>query len=140
MKYALYTPNFGYLGDAATLAELAAEAEQSGWDGFFIWDHLQFPGMEPTVDASIALTAMAMRSKRIVLGPMITPLPRRDVAKLARETTSLDQLSGGRLIMGFGLGWPSIPEWSGFGHESNPKARGAMLDEGLAVLETLWSG
>jgi alkanesulfonate monooxygenase SsuD/methylene tetrahydromethanopterin reductase-like flavin-dependent oxidoreductase (luciferase family) len=140
MRYALYTPNFGYFGEAAALAELAVEAEASGWDGFFIWDHLQFPGTEPTVDPWIALTAMAMRTERLRLGPMITPLPRRDLAKLARETTSLDRLSGGRLILGVGLGWPSIPEWSGFGHESDRKTRGAMLDEGLTVLAALWSG
>ena len=140
MRCALYTPNFGYLGEAATLAEFAAEAEASGWDGFFIWDHLQWPGMEPAVDPWIALTAMAMRTKRIALGSMVTPLPRRDLAKLARETTSLDRLSGGRLILGIGLGWSSIPEWSGFGHADDLKTRGAMLDEGLCVLEALWSG
>ena len=49
MRYALYTPNFGYIGSAATLAEFATEAEDCGWDGFFIWDHLQWPGMEPAV-------------------------------------------------------------------------------------------
>ena len=140
MKYALYTPNFGYFGEAATLAEFAAEAEASGWDGFFIWDHLQWPQMEPAVDPWIALTAMAMKTKRIMLGPMITPLPRRDLAKLARETVSLDRLSRGRLILGIGLGWVPIPEWSGFGHETDLKTRGAMLDEGLSVLEALWSG
>jgi alkanesulfonate monooxygenase SsuD/methylene tetrahydromethanopterin reductase-like flavin-dependent oxidoreductase (luciferase family) len=140
MRYALYTPNFGYFGEAATLAEFAAEAEAFGWDGFFIWDHLQWPQMEPAVDPWIALTAMAMRTKRIVLGPMITPLPRRDLAKLARETVSLDRLSGGRLILGLGLGWIHNPEWSGFGHETDLKIRGEMLDEGLSVLEALWSG
>lgn len=140
MRYALYTPNFGYFGEATTLAEFAAEAEASGWDGFFIWDHLQWPQMEPAVDPWIALTAMAMRTKRIMLGPMITPLPRRDLAKLARETVSLDRLSGGRLILGVGLGWAHNPEWSGFGHETDLKTRGAMLDEGLSVLEALWSG
>ena len=50
MKYGLYTPNFGDCGEAATLVELAVECEASGWDGFFIWDHLQWPGMEPAVD------------------------------------------------------------------------------------------
>ena len=140
MKYGLYTPNFGDCGEAATLVELAVECEASGWDGFFIWDHLQWPGMEPAVDPWVALAAIAVRTKRISIGPLVTPLPRRDIVKLARETVSLDRLSQGRLILGIGLGWEALPEWAGFGHEEDAKARGAMLDEGLEVLEALWSG
>jgi alkanesulfonate monooxygenase SsuD/methylene tetrahydromethanopterin reductase-like flavin-dependent oxidoreductase (luciferase family) len=140
LKYGFYTPIFGDYGDAATLADLAAESEASGWDGFFIWDHLQWPDLEPAVDAWVALTAMAMQTNKIALGPLITPLPRRDIAKLARETVSVDRLSGGRLIMGIGLGWEAIPEWSAFGHEEDAKVRGAMLDEALEVLDALWSG
>lgn len=140
MKYGFITPNFGDYGDAATLADLAAESEASGWDGFFIWDHLQWPGMEPAVDPWVALTAISMRTDKIAIGPLLTPLPRRDIAKLARETVSVDRLSNGRLILGIGLGYEVIPEWSGFGHEEDPKVRGAMLDEGLEVLDALWSG
>jgi alkanesulfonate monooxygenase SsuD/methylene tetrahydromethanopterin reductase-like flavin-dependent oxidoreductase (luciferase family) len=115
MKYAFYVPNFGYCGEAAVMAELAAESEASGWDGFFIWDHIQFPGMEPAVDPWVALTAIAISTEKIKIGPMVTPLPRRDIAELARETVSVDRLSGGRLILGVGLGWKVLPEWSGFG-------------------------
>lgn len=140
MKYALYTPNFGYFGDARVLADFAAEAEASGWDGFFLWDHLQFPDMEPAVDPWIALAAMAVNTERVAIGPMITPLPRRDLGKLARETASLDRLSGGRLIFGAGLGWAGIPEFAGFGHETQLKVRGEMLDEGLSILDKLWRG
>ena len=92
MKYGFNTPNFDFCGDARALAELAAEAEQAGWDGFFIWDHLQFG--EPTADPWIALTAMAMSTERILLGPLVTPVPRRHIAKLAREAITLDHLSG----------------------------------------------
>jgi len=140
MKYAFYVPNFGYCGDAATLADLAALSEDSGWDGFFIWDHVQFPGMEPAVDTWVALAAIALSTEKIKIGPWVTPLPRRDVVNLARQSVSIDRLSGGRLVMGIGLGAQSLPEWSAFGHEEDAKTRGAMLDEGLEVLDALWSG
>ena len=68
MKYGFITPNFGDYGDAATLADLAAESEASGWDGFFIWDHLQWPGMEPAVDPRVALTAISMRTAYAACG------------------------------------------------------------------------
>lgn len=140
MKYAFYVPNFGYCGDAATLAELAALTEASGWDGFFIWDHVQFPGIEPAVDPWVALTAIAISTQNIKFGPMITPLPRRDIVNLARQSASVDRLSDGRLILGIGLGGEVLPEWSAFGHEEDAKTRGAMIDEGLEVLDALWSG
>lgn len=140
MKYGYYVPNFGDYGDPRTLADLAAEAESAGWDGFFIWDHLQWPDREPAVDPWIALSAIAMSTQHLTLGPMVTPLPRRDLAKLAREVLSLNTLSNNRLILGLGLGFPPIPKWSGFGHESDIKKRSAMLDEGLMVLRQLWDG
>ena len=140
MRYALYLPNFDLFGEAAVLAELASLAEENGWDGFFIWDHLEWPGSEPAVDPWVALAAIAMRTSRIRLGTLVTPLPRRDIVKLARETVSVDRLSEGRLVLGVGLGWETIPEWDAFGHESDKRARGEMLDEGLEVLAALWSG
>ena len=74
-----------------------------------------------------------------MVGPMVTPLPRRRPAKLARETASLDHLSGGRLILGVGIG--AMPyEYDYLGEETDTRVRGAMLDEGLEVLTGLWSG
>lgn len=140
MQYALYLPNFDLFGEAAVLAELASLAEENGWDGFFIWDHLEWPGSEPAVDPWVALAAIAMRTSRIRLGTLVTPLPRRDIVKLAREAVSVDRLSEGRLVLGVGLGWETIPEWDAFGHEADKRARGEMLDEGLEVLAALWSG
>ncbi len=140
MKYGFYTPNFGYCGDPKTLAELAIECEQAGWDGFFIWDHLQFPGMEPAADPWVALSAIAVQTTSILLGPMVTPLPRRELVKLAREALTLDHLSDGRLILGIGLGAQTLPEWSAFGLQDDARIRGAMVDEGLQVLDALWSG
>src|SRR5262245_2261037 len=138
MKFGFYTPNFDFCGDARVLAELAREAEDAGWDGYFIWDHLQFG--EPTADPWVALTAMALRTQRIRLGPLVTPVPRRHIAKLAREVITLDHLSGGRVVLGVGAGFPGLPDYGAFGDSGDPKIRAARLDEGLEVLTALWSG
>jgi alkanesulfonate monooxygenase SsuD/methylene tetrahydromethanopterin reductase-like flavin-dependent oxidoreductase (luciferase family) len=140
LKYGFITPNFDYCGDVHTLVDLAREAEDAGWDGFFLWDHLQFVDREPNADPWIALAAIAARTERIRLGPLITPVPRRHVAKLARETVTLDHLSGGRLILGAGAGAPALPEYTAFGDDGDAKTRAAKLDEGLAALAELWSG
>jgi len=140
MKHGFYTPNFGECGNPLTLLKLARACEDAGWDGFFIWDHLQWPEAEPAVDPWVALAAIAATTERIIMGPLVTPIPRRDIVKLARETVTLDHLSGGRLVLGVGLGWETIPEWSAFGHETDARVRGRMLDEGLQLLDALWRG
>ena len=105
MKFAIYVPNFGPFGNARVLADLAREAESAGWDGFFIWDHVIWssPEEQPVVEPWVALTAIAMATERIRIGPIITPLPRRRPWQVARQAASLDQLSGGRLILGVGV-------------------------------------
>lgn len=138
MKFGFYTPNYDFCGDARVLADLAREAEDAGWDGFFIWDHLQV--IEPAVDPWVALTAMALRTDRIRLGTLVTPVPRRHIAKLAREVTSLDHLSNGRLILGVGAGFPHLPDYAAFGDRGDARQRAAKLDEGLQLLAALWSG
>jgi alkanesulfonate monooxygenase SsuD/methylene tetrahydromethanopterin reductase-like flavin-dependent oxidoreductase (luciferase family) len=141
VRYGVSLPNFGGGTDARTMAELAREAEEAGWDGFFVWDHLLAfsPGPVPVVDPWVALTAAALSTSSIRLGPMVTPLPRRRPVKLARETVSLDRLSGGRLTLGVGIG--AMPfEYDYLGEEPDMRTRGAMLDEGLEVLTGLWSG
>jgi alkanesulfonate monooxygenase SsuD/methylene tetrahydromethanopterin reductase-like flavin-dependent oxidoreductase (luciferase family) len=88
----------------------------------------------------VLLTAVALATERLRLGPMVTPLPRRRPWKLARETVTLDRLSGGRLVLGVGLGEPPEDEYGSFGEPTDPVVRAAMLDEGLEVLTRLWSG
>ena len=142
MKRGVYLPNFGPLGDARVLAELAASAERAGWDGFFLWDHIARPGHPPVVDPWIALAAVALATERIRFGALVTPLARRRPQKLARETASLDVLSNGRLVVGAGLGSAggAQTEWAAFGEEQDLPRRAQRLDEGLAVLDGLWSG
>lgn len=143
MKFGLYMPNYGkILGYAKNLAELASLAEEAGWDGFFIFDHIlaEKPTKYPMVDPWIALSAIAMKTEKIKFGTTVTPLPRRRPWKLARETVTLDHLSNGRLILTIGLGTPPDVEYGSFGEETNAKIRAEKLDEGLDVLLGLWEG
>jgi hypothetical protein len=142
MKFGLYLPNFGPYGDARTLAELAASAEQVGWDGFFIWDHITRYWAVDVTDTWVALSAIAMRTERMQIGPLVTPLARRRPWKVAREAVALDHLSHGRLTLGVGLGSSggAEVEWGNFGEETNLKNRAGMLDEGLEIINGLWSG
>src|SRR5512138_2461251 len=119
MKYGLYLPNFGAFADARLLAELARDAEQAGWDGFFLWDHIARTVTPRVVDTWVALTAIALSTTAIRFGPLVPPIPRRRPWKLARETASLDQLSGGRLVLGVGTGGFGglEKEWANFGEE-----------------------
>lgn len=135
MQYGIHVPIFNEYADARLLADLAHEAEDAGWDGFFLWDHIA----GHAVDTWVALTAIALTTSRVRFGPLVTPLPRRRPWKVARETATLDRLSAGRLILGVGIGG-GREEYDNLGEQADPKARGAMLDEGLEVLTRLWSG
>lgn len=143
MRFAIYVPNFGTFGYVATLVELAKAAEQAGWDGFFVWDHIlpdEDARLGPVADPWIALTAIAGVTNRVRIGALITPIPRRRPWKLARETASLDHYSGGRLVVGAGIGGDWWREYSAVGESPDMKLHGAMLDEGLEVLTKLWTG
>ena len=142
MRSGLFLPLFDALADPAVVARLSAEAEEAGWQGVFVWDHLRY--QEPVVDVAdpwITLVAMATATERIRLGPMVTPLARRRPVKVARETATLDRLSGGRLTLGVGLGSDrSGNEYSITGEELDDRRRAAMLDESLEILAAAWSG
>lgn len=139
MKYAINIPHFGDCADPRLLADFARVAEQAGWDGFFIWDHIALDWPDAVADVTVALTAIALVTERIRLGAMVTPLARRRPVKFAREIASLDQLSGGRVIVGVGLG-SFDAEFKNLGDEADPKVRGVMLDEALEILIGLWGG
>jgi len=142
MKYGIHAPNFGAFGEARALGEMAREAEEAGWDGFFIWDQLIWtqPKNQVTADPSIALAVMATLTERITLGTLVTPMALRRPWKLARELVTLDRLSGGRMVLGVGLGEDGFKEYSAFGEPADDITHAEMLDEGLAVITGLWSG
>jgi alkanesulfonate monooxygenase SsuD/methylene tetrahydromethanopterin reductase-like flavin-dependent oxidoreductase (luciferase family) len=141
MFHAIYLPPIGSTGDVHALVELAVAAEESGWDGFFLWDHIQYETPVPLADAWVALSAIAASTSTIRLGPLITPLPRRRPWKVAREAVTLDHLSGGRLVLGVGLGIDYWGEFSSFGGEAdNDAARAELVDDGIEIITRLWSG
>jgi alkanesulfonate monooxygenase SsuD/methylene tetrahydromethanopterin reductase-like flavin-dependent oxidoreductase (luciferase family) len=141
MKFGMNVPPFGDFANPKALAELAKQAEDAGWDGFFIWDHVMFdPTFHPITDPWVALTAVALQTARIRLGTMITPLARRRPWKVARETVALDLVSNGRFILGVGLGDPVQWDYGFFGEQTDAKVRAGRLDEALAILAGLWSG
>ena len=140
MKFGIDAANFGNYSDPFTLAELAAEAEDVGWDGFFVFDHILPDDTRKNLfDPWVILAAIAMRTSKIRIGPMVTPIPRRRPWKLARETVSLDYLSNGRLTLAVGLVGPPEREFEKFGEVFNTKIRAEMLDEGLEILKGLWN-
>ncbi len=142
MRFAVDVPNFGDFADPRVVAGLARRAEDAGWDGLFVWDHITHrKALRRTIaDPWVLLTAAALATERIRLGTMITPVARRRVSKLAREVTTLDRLTGGRMILGVGLGAPIPDEFGSFGETTDPKELAARLDEGLTALSLLWSG
>jgi hypothetical protein len=129
MKYGFVLPR----GDARTAANLAHAAERAGWDGFFVW--------EPVwgIDAWVALTAAAMVTEQIRLGTMLSPLSRMRPWKLAGEAATLDNLSGGRVIISVGLGAIDTG-FAAFGEETDRRTRAELLDEGLEIMTGLWRG
>jgi alkanesulfonate monooxygenase SsuD/methylene tetrahydromethanopterin reductase-like flavin-dependent oxidoreductase (luciferase family) len=142
MHYGLSLPNGGECADPRTQAEFAALAEAAGFEGIFLEDYLVYqnkPGV-PTYDPWITLAAMAMRTDRVRLGTCVTPLARRRVGKLAAETVALDHLSGGRVILGVGLGDQWDASLAAFGDARDLATRGRIVDETLEALVGLWSG
>src|SRR5215212_6983977 len=137
----LFVPPFDVLADPGLIGDLAAAAEAAGWEGFFVWDHLQYGERVTAIaDAWICCAAVAMRTERLLFGPMVTPLARRRPQVVARQAASLAVLSGGRFVLGLGLGDDGLGEFSAFRDEPDARVRGRMLDEGLEVLTALLSG
>ena len=140
MRHGIFLPNFGPFGDPQALIDLAASAEQTGWEGFFLWDHIQWSGDEPApiADPWVTLGAIAAATSSIRLGTMVTPLARRRPWKVAREALTVDALSKGRFTLGVGLGAPVDTEYQTFGEDSGARTRADRLDEGLEILDGLW--
>ena len=137
-RLGLSVPN---LADPNLLVDLGVRAEAAGWDGVFLWDHVHGSRSMPvpTADPWVVLGALAVRTSRMTIGTAITPVARRQPRDLARQTVTVDHLSGGRLVLGVGLGEPP-EEFTAYGQSAAPRILAERLDEGLDVLAGLWSG
>jgi hypothetical protein len=125
---------FGFVlpyGDATVAAEFAHEAERAGWDGFFVWEPVY------GYDAWVMLTAAAIRTERIKLGTLISPLSRMRPWQVAMQALTLDRLSGGRVILSVGLG-ATDTGFAKFGEVVDRKIRAELVDESLDILFGLW--
>lgn len=120
-------------GDSNDFVAHAEAAEAAGWDAIFTFETVW------GVDAWVTLTAAAMRTSRIRLGTMLTPVPRWRPWDLAKVTASLDNVSGGRVILGTGMG-ALTPNWIAFEPDEGRRVRAEKFDEGLDVLFGLWQG
>lgn len=139
MQQGVYCANFGVLGDPAVLVDLAIRAERAGWDGFFLYDHIL---IDPTrairsADPWIVLGAIASQTE-LVLGPLVTPLPRRQPWEVAHQLVTLAAMSPGKVVLGAGLG--ETMDHDAFGPETDPRTRGRQLDEALDVLGGFLAG
>jgi alkanesulfonate monooxygenase SsuD/methylene tetrahydromethanopterin reductase-like flavin-dependent oxidoreductase (luciferase family) len=131
----------GDLADPGLLAAVAKAAEQAGWDGVFVWDHLWNRTLVPFADPFVTLAAIAMATERVLIGTMVTALPRRRTQLVAQSTTSLDRLSNGRMVLGLGLGVDSYGEYSLFDEPAvDDRARAAALDAGINMLTQMLAG
>ena len=137
MQYSINVPNFGDFADPRVVADVARLAEDAGWDGLIVWDHLIGYNRDLVADfaaTNLLLTAAALTTNRIRLGTMVTPVPRRGPRQLAREIATLDQLSGGRVIFGVALGNPVENEYGRFAEPTDARVLAGMLDEGLEAI------
>jgi alkanesulfonate monooxygenase SsuD/methylene tetrahydromethanopterin reductase-like flavin-dependent oxidoreductase (luciferase family) len=142
-RHGIFVAPFEELSEPRVVSELAARAERRGWDGFFVWDHVAYaPPVRALADPWVTLSAVATATERVTIGPLVTPLPRRRIHQLARETTTLDRLSGGRLVLGVGIGSDATGEFNPerFGEEGEPRERARLLDDGLERLTAYWDG
>jgi alkanesulfonate monooxygenase SsuD/methylene tetrahydromethanopterin reductase-like flavin-dependent oxidoreductase (luciferase family) len=129
IRYGVILPG----GTAPEQVDLAILAEQSGWDGVFVWE------AGYGVDAWSLLSAMAVRTGRIRLGTVLTPLPWRRPWKVASQVATLDQLSGGRAILGVGVGAVTT-DLPVTGEPTDLRLRASMMDEGIDLIRALWTG
>ena len=141
MKRAIFIAPFGELSDPALVAELAAEAEAAGWDGFFVWDHVVYserPRRRRPVDR-------ARRDRDAHRARDDRPDGHADRAAApaqarARDGDARSACSGGRLVLGVGLGGERHGEFAFPGEEQDPRERARLLDEGLDRLQAYWGG
>jgi len=131
----------GELAEPKVLAEIAVLAEEAGWDGVFVWDHLWNRTLAPFADPFVTVAAIAIATRRINVGTLVTVLPRRRPQLVAQSTATLDRLSDGRMVLGLGIGVDRYGEYSAFEEPAaDDRARARALDAGVDVLKQMLAG
>jgi len=139
VRFAVCAANFGSWSDPHLAVRAARATEASGWDGFFVWDHLAFVWGPPSADPWVTLAGVAAATEGLTLGTALTPLPRRRPQVVAQQLETLGRLNGGRVVLGAGLGG-NEQEFTAFGEDADPHARARLLDDGLELVRGLWDG
>ena len=142
MKFGLLIPNFGAAAAGETIAASARLAEELGFDSVWTTDHVLMPAEMPEpygnlIESLTALTIAATATSKVRLGTSIIVTPQREPVLLAKQLAGIDVISGGRVILGAGVGWLE-QEFNYLGAEY--ENRGRRFDEGLALMRALWRG
>src|SRR5207247_1524120 len=145
MRFGLFGLNFGPCADPELAIRVAVAAEEAGFDSVWTGEHVAMPVRDnpvptpaetPILDSLIALANVAAHTRRLRLGTGILVLPHHNPVLLAKALTTLDLVSGGRLIAGFGGGYVEA-EFRALGVSF--KDRGAITDEYLEAIRVLWT-
>lgn len=139
MRHGLVVSNIGSISKPDSVLRLAVTAENAGWEALLLWDHLAWVWDGPPVDPWTMLGAVAVRTERVLLGTAVTPIPRRRPQVVGLQVATLDELSGGRAVLGAGLGG-NRREFEEFGESFDTERRWQLLEDGLRLIRELWAG
>jgi probable F420-dependent oxidoreductase len=144
MDYGLCLPNFREGASREGMEAAAETAERLGWSTVWTTDHILVANEDADdygriYDAILSLTWIGAKFTKVRLGTSVLVVPQRNAVVLAKELASLDELSGGRVVAGVGVGW-SEPEFANLGVADRFHVRGAYLDETIGLFRHLWSG
>jgi alkanesulfonate monooxygenase SsuD/methylene tetrahydromethanopterin reductase-like flavin-dependent oxidoreductase (luciferase family) len=139
MQYGLVLSNIGSFSKPDSVIRVAELAEGAGWELLVLWDHLAWVWDGPAIDPWTTLGAVAACTERLELGTCVTPVPRRRPQVLAAQVATLDELSGGRAVLGAGIGG-NRREFEEFGESFDTERRWQLLEEGLRLIRDLWAG
>lgn len=118
------------------LAEAAVIGDEYPFETLWVGDHLLFH--TPILDSTVAISALAVMTRRVKVGTNVLQLPLRRTLDVAKSFATISHLSGGRVILGVGVGGEFTPEWQGAGVDV--RQRGARCDEAIEFLHHFWRG
>lgn len=142
MKFGLVLPNYGPQASRLAIIDSAIVAENNGFDSVWLTDHLALPEADAEVFGHIyeslsTMSFLAASTRTIKLGLSTLVLPQRNPIEVAKSLATLDNLSGGRLIVSVGVGW-SKGEYQNLGYDFH--TRGERMNEAVKILRTCWRG